>query len=225
MTPRWLDAMIDLSRANLGLETLDIYYLHNPESQLAAVSRDEFQRAHPQRLRIARAQSRRPPHSLVRRRDLERISRRSRPIARICRCSRWLKAATDGRRQGSSFPRDPIALQSRDARGVHREESATARRLRRQHAGRRRRVRYGGMRERLAAAGAADPRDAGASWPKPSPASTPTLSAPAIRTLDAGRQCRAGRDEFCRSRNPQSGDRAASPASFDALMKLFKRAE
>ena len=42
MTPRWLDAMIDLSRANLGLETIDIYYLHNPESQLAAVSRDDF---------------------------------------------------------------------------------------------------------------------------------------------------------------------------------------
>ena len=42
MTPRWLEAMIDLSRANLGLETLDIYYLHNPESQLAAVSRDDF---------------------------------------------------------------------------------------------------------------------------------------------------------------------------------------
>ncbi len=42
MTPRWLEAMIDLSRANLGLETIDIYYLHNPESQLAAMSRDEF---------------------------------------------------------------------------------------------------------------------------------------------------------------------------------------
>jgi len=44
MTPRWLDAMIELSRANLGLETIDVYYLHNPESQLGAVSRDEFNR-------------------------------------------------------------------------------------------------------------------------------------------------------------------------------------
>ena len=42
MTPRWLETMIELSRANLGLETLDIYYLHNPESQLAAVSRADF---------------------------------------------------------------------------------------------------------------------------------------------------------------------------------------
>jgi aryl-alcohol dehydrogenase-like predicted oxidoreductase len=42
MKPRWLEAMIDLSRANLGLETLDIYYLHNPESQLASITREEF---------------------------------------------------------------------------------------------------------------------------------------------------------------------------------------
>ena len=42
MTPRWLEAMIDLSRSNLGLETLDIYYLHNPESQLGTITREEF---------------------------------------------------------------------------------------------------------------------------------------------------------------------------------------
>jgi len=44
MTPRYLDAMIERSRANLGLETIDIYYLHNPESQLGAIGRDEFHR-------------------------------------------------------------------------------------------------------------------------------------------------------------------------------------
>jgi aryl-alcohol dehydrogenase-like predicted oxidoreductase len=42
LTPRWLSAMLELSRANLGLETIDIYYLHNPETQLNAVSRAEF---------------------------------------------------------------------------------------------------------------------------------------------------------------------------------------
>ena len=42
MTPRYLDAMIETSRENLGLETIDIYYLHNPESQLAALGRAEF---------------------------------------------------------------------------------------------------------------------------------------------------------------------------------------
>lgn len=44
MTPKWLAAMIDQSRANLELETIDFYYLHNPESQIAAVGRDEFSR-------------------------------------------------------------------------------------------------------------------------------------------------------------------------------------
>jgi len=43
MTPRYLDAMLEKSRTNLGLETIDIYYVHNPESQFGAVSREEFQ--------------------------------------------------------------------------------------------------------------------------------------------------------------------------------------
>jgi aryl-alcohol dehydrogenase-like predicted oxidoreductase len=42
MTPRYIAAMLELSRANLGLETIDIYYLHNPETQLEAVDRKEF---------------------------------------------------------------------------------------------------------------------------------------------------------------------------------------
>jgi len=44
MTPRYLRDQIDRSRANLGLETLDIYYLHNPETQLGEVDRVEFAR-------------------------------------------------------------------------------------------------------------------------------------------------------------------------------------
>ncbi len=42
MTPKYLARMLELSRENLGLETIDIYYLHNPETQLAAVDRKEF---------------------------------------------------------------------------------------------------------------------------------------------------------------------------------------
>jgi aryl-alcohol dehydrogenase-like predicted oxidoreductase len=49
MTPRYLRDQIDKSRANLGLETLDIYYLHNPETQLGEVDRVELER----RLRAA----------------------------------------------------------------------------------------------------------------------------------------------------------------------------
>jgi aryl-alcohol dehydrogenase-like predicted oxidoreductase len=42
MTPKYIGAMLEMSRQNLGLETIDIYYLHNPESQLEAVTRNEF---------------------------------------------------------------------------------------------------------------------------------------------------------------------------------------
>jgi aryl-alcohol dehydrogenase-like predicted oxidoreductase len=42
MTPRYIGTMLEYSRANLSLETIDIYYIHNPETQLEAVSRKEF---------------------------------------------------------------------------------------------------------------------------------------------------------------------------------------
>lgn len=44
MTPRYLQSQLDQSLRNLNLETIDVYYLHNPESQLAAVPREEFER-------------------------------------------------------------------------------------------------------------------------------------------------------------------------------------
>ncbi|MEK6325008.1 MAG: aldo/keto reductase [Acidobacteriota bacterium] len=42
MTPRYLEDQLARSLDNLGLETIDIYYIHNPESQLEVVPRDEF---------------------------------------------------------------------------------------------------------------------------------------------------------------------------------------
>ena len=39
MTPRYLSDQIDRSRKNLGVATLDVYYLHNPETQLDTVGR------------------------------------------------------------------------------------------------------------------------------------------------------------------------------------------
>src|SRR5712691_1476603 len=49
MAPAYLENQIERSRRNLGLETIDIFYVHNPESQLSEVSRDVFH----QRLRQA----------------------------------------------------------------------------------------------------------------------------------------------------------------------------
>lgn len=42
MTPAYLKNQIDVSRNNLGIEMIDLYYVHNPETQLSAVGRDEF---------------------------------------------------------------------------------------------------------------------------------------------------------------------------------------
>lgn len=42
MSPGYLDQMIGWSLRNLGVETIDIYYLHNPETQSIALSMDTF---------------------------------------------------------------------------------------------------------------------------------------------------------------------------------------
>jgi aryl-alcohol dehydrogenase-like predicted oxidoreductase len=42
MTPTYLQNQLDQSLQNLGLSCIDVYYVHNPESQLGSVSRDEF---------------------------------------------------------------------------------------------------------------------------------------------------------------------------------------
>jgi aryl-alcohol dehydrogenase-like predicted oxidoreductase len=44
MSPKYLENQIDVSRQNLGVDTLDIYYLHNPETQSSHVAREEFDR-------------------------------------------------------------------------------------------------------------------------------------------------------------------------------------
>src|SRR5262245_3452031 len=42
MTPGYIAHQLDQSLRNLKLECIHVYYIHNPESQLAEVSRDEF---------------------------------------------------------------------------------------------------------------------------------------------------------------------------------------
>ena len=42
MTPGYLAHQLDQSRQNLRLDCLDIYYIHNPETQLEEVSQNEF---------------------------------------------------------------------------------------------------------------------------------------------------------------------------------------
>lgn len=42
MTPSYLQSQIDQSLRNMGIECVDVYYIHNPESQLPHVSEQEF---------------------------------------------------------------------------------------------------------------------------------------------------------------------------------------
>ncbi len=44
LAPDFLDAMIETSRRNLGVETIDIYYLHNPETQHISNTHETFRR-------------------------------------------------------------------------------------------------------------------------------------------------------------------------------------
>jgi aryl-alcohol dehydrogenase-like predicted oxidoreductase len=49
MSPAYLADQLERSRRNLGIDTIDIFYLHNPETQLSEVSAEEFR----QRIRAA----------------------------------------------------------------------------------------------------------------------------------------------------------------------------
>jgi len=49
MSPAYLADQLERSRRNLGIETIDVFYLHNPETQLSEVSAEEFR----QRIRAA----------------------------------------------------------------------------------------------------------------------------------------------------------------------------
>jgi aryl-alcohol dehydrogenase-like predicted oxidoreductase len=44
IAPHFLGYQLDRSRVNLGLDTIDIYYVHNPEEQLLGVDRPTFDR-------------------------------------------------------------------------------------------------------------------------------------------------------------------------------------
>ncbi|MDQ1592947.1 MAG: hypothetical protein QOG71_3574 [Pyrinomonadaceae bacterium] len=43
MTPKYLAHQIEQSLRNLRLDAVDVYYIHNPETQLGVVARDEFE--------------------------------------------------------------------------------------------------------------------------------------------------------------------------------------
>jgi aryl-alcohol dehydrogenase-like predicted oxidoreductase len=44
LAPQFLDDQLERSRANLGLDIIDVFYIHNPETQLPVTGDDEFYR-------------------------------------------------------------------------------------------------------------------------------------------------------------------------------------
>ena len=74
MAPRFLADQLERSRRNLGLETIDVYYVHNPETQLAEIPPSQFV----ERLTAAFAELENAvkagQDSLLRRGQLERLS-------------------------------------------------------------------------------------------------------------------------------------------------------
>ena len=43
MAPAFLEDQVERSRANLGVDTIDVFYLHNPETELGFRTREEFE--------------------------------------------------------------------------------------------------------------------------------------------------------------------------------------
>jgi len=52
MTPKFLKNQLGRSLKNLGVECVDVYYLHNPETQLSEVRRKSFSTESARRLRF-----------------------------------------------------------------------------------------------------------------------------------------------------------------------------
>jgi aryl-alcohol dehydrogenase-like predicted oxidoreductase len=44
MSPAYISDQIDRSRTNMGIDAIDVFYIHNPETQLGFIARDEFER-------------------------------------------------------------------------------------------------------------------------------------------------------------------------------------
>ena len=77
MAPAFLADQLAWSRQNLGVGTIDIYYVHNPEVQLhGGLGRGRFDDRLPRRLRDVRGCRRRRFHPLLRRRDVARVHHR-----------------------------------------------------------------------------------------------------------------------------------------------------
>lgn len=93
MSPKYLADQLERSLANFGVESIDVFYLHNPETQLTEVSAPEFQKGSAPR---SRTLSLRLPAEKSARMGWPRGMRfaRTRNLQGICRSKGWLRSRT-----------------------------------------------------------------------------------------------------------------------------------
>ncbi len=122
MAPDFLADQIERSLTNLNIETIDVFYLHNPETQLGFVIACGIRRAHPARIRADWKAGG------SKRRSAGMAPRRGKGSAR-----RRVESAASGRnrgrggRRGTPFPLHPTSIQSGMVEAfVERPESVLA---------------------------------------------------------------------------------------------------
>ena len=122
MAPDFLADQIERSRANLDVDTIDVFYLHNPETQLGFATRAEFDARIRRGVRARwsnwwsstrSAGTARPPGTASGRKDALSLPR----LAEI---------AARGGRTGASFPLHPASVQSGDGGSIRREAGERA---------------------------------------------------------------------------------------------------
>ena len=223
MTPKYIGTMLDLSRKNLNLETIDIYYIHNPETQLEAIDRKEFLARIAtifEFLEGAVANGKIGVYGTATWNGF-----RAAPTERgWLSLDELMKSRARSRRRRASLSRDPVAVQPRDAGSGHALESIRARRQS-DYARRGEGLRPRGLRERVAAAGPAIARSPADRRQRIRRLHDRCAALDPVRALDAGRGRGAGRHEVGRSRSRHAKTARKPPATVEELMRLFQQGE
>ena len=198
MTPRYLLNQLDCSLRNLDLECVDIYYVHNPESQLGKITREEFDE---RLVKAFEALEQMVASGKIRMYGTATWNAYRNPAEAkdYLALAQVVGLARKSRRQKSPFQSNSVAAQSRHERGPLERQSTSRRKSHDSArsgsgAGRRRHV------QRFGAARTIDPQPAGVDsryfrWL----ADGRTACAP-VCPLDTGRGHGVGRHEASRAR-------------------------
>ena len=123
MAPKYLLNQLDCSLRNLDVETIDIYYVHNPETQLGKVTAGEFDDRLVKAFESIGERGGGWQDSNVRHGNLELLSqcRRRQRLFVVIACRR---VGRKGRRQTAPFQSHSIAAQPRHERSANQCQSA-----------------------------------------------------------------------------------------------------